>query len=126
MEHKEAAKLVAVCLAMWPNHPVANLDGLIAGWEMALADLDYRDCEAALRDYLQTGTFFPAPAEIRQRVKATQPALDGRAYKRFEQLRRSLQAGELTADGAEELAAIERRLGVPVSAPAPRAMAVTR
>jgi hypothetical protein len=63
--NQEAAQLVAICVSMWPKHPVPNAEGLVKGWEMALSGIGYQDAEHALATYLQTGTFFPAPAEIR-------------------------------------------------------------
>lgn len=66
MNRQDVGKLVAVCIAMWPNHPADNIDVLVTGWEMALGDVPYDVAHQALAVYLREGRFFPAPSEIRK------------------------------------------------------------
>ena len=68
MTRDETARLVAICLATWTTHPVANVDALVTAWELALGDVPYPAAEAALGTYLREGRFFPAPTEIRALV----------------------------------------------------------
>lgn len=113
MTNQEAGKLVAICLAMWPNHPVTDPLALVKGWELGLAGVPYADAERALQDYLAEGRFFPTPAEIRMLAKAGEPSLDAKLYRQFGTLRRQLQLGELGDLQRSDLARIERKLGLP-------------
>ena len=112
MTNSQAAQLVSILIATWPNHPVPDPHALVKSWELALHDVEMHDAERALQQYLETGRFFPAPAEIRTIVRADQPALDGQLYGRYAELRRQDQTGVLSGSDDRELSQIEHRLGI--------------
>ncbi len=112
MTNTQAAQLVSILIATWPNHPVPDPHALVRSWELALHDVEMQDAEHALQQYLETGKFFPAPAEIRAIVRADQPALDGQLYGPYARLRRKLQTGTLSEREGRELAQVEHRLGI--------------
>lgn len=113
MTNQQAAQLVAICTAMWPNHPVRDPAALVKGWQLGLTGVAYADAERALQDYLAEGTFFPSPAEIRKLANASEPSLDAKLYRQYADLRRQLQAGELGKRQSSDLRRIERKLGLP-------------
>lgn len=113
MTRQEVGKLVAVCIATWPNHPVDNVAALVSAWELALGDVPYEVGNAALATYLREGTFFPAPAEIRtlaveavaglpdagdawrlvlDRMKATYPGIPASPWDAPEPVRKTVDA----------------------------------
>ena len=67
MTHDEAAKLVAVMLSAVPGNRVTaqQVPGMINAYADLLSDLNYEQCNAALRVLLQTRTWLPSVADIR-------------------------------------------------------------
>lgn len=112
MTNTQAAQIVSILIATWPNHPVPDPHALVKSWELALRDVEMQAAEQALQQYLETGKFFPAPAEIRAIVRSTQPTLDSGHYGRYAQLRRQYQTGTLNDQEERELGQIEHRLGI--------------
>lgn len=60
----EAAEMLAVLKAAWPNHPLDVATGAKV-YHRALQDIPGHLVEKALDEWLRTGKFFPAPSEIR-------------------------------------------------------------
>lgn len=68
MTKLEAAKLVAVLIASFPNAKI--MQDTSAVYERMLADLDYTAANAAVERLLATAKFLPAVAEIREAALA--------------------------------------------------------
>lgn len=70
MTRSETSKIVFMLAATLQHQSgsIGDVESLVAGWHLALEDVDYPDAEAAVRVYLRTGKWFPAPSEIRNLV----------------------------------------------------------
>jgi hypothetical protein len=63
MNKAEAAKVVAILKATWSNHPFTP-ESPHAYW-LGLQDLEFADVEVAIARAIQTETFCPVPATLR-------------------------------------------------------------
>lgn len=61
----ETARLIAILKMAWPAHPLEAEQGA-AVYHRAMADIPFDLAERAVDEWLRTGKFFPAPAEIRE------------------------------------------------------------
>jgi hypothetical protein len=69
MERQEAAKIVAVLKATFPNFPIPDPDALLTGYLLGLSDCPYDLVVEAVGRWIREGRpFFPAPAELRALV----------------------------------------------------------
>lgn len=64
MERGEVARLLGVLKSAWPDRAIN--DETVMAYELAWSDLPYDLARDAVAEYLRTGKFFPAPAEIRE------------------------------------------------------------
>jgi hypothetical protein len=68
MNHQETAKILAVLQAVWKDNTDGDGRAQVAAYQMALDDLSYEAVSEAVKVCLRELTFFPKPAEIRDRV----------------------------------------------------------
>jgi hypothetical protein len=64
-DKKQVAKMLLL-LSILPNHPAESNELMIEAYHLVLKDLDWDTLQAAAAQYLSTGTFFPAPGQLRQ------------------------------------------------------------
>lgn len=69
MTEVEAAKLVTVAVASCPTQGgrmgEKQIEDMAAAWAMLLEDIDYADGSAALKRWLATSHWLPAPSQLR-------------------------------------------------------------
>lgn len=70
MTVQEAAALVALVKARYPQFPVADAEAAARAWQMTLRDVPYEACELVLGEWFRTQRYWPDPAELRNRVLA--------------------------------------------------------
>lgn len=68
MTREECARVIAVLRSVYPDQVIADVQALVAAWEMALGDVPYEAVNAALTRYVRTAKWMPKPSEIRQLV----------------------------------------------------------
>lgn len=66
MTVEETARLLAVLMAKWPNHPIPSPAATAAAYHLALDDLPYEAAMAAARLWMRRSRFFPAACELRE------------------------------------------------------------
>jgi hypothetical protein len=71
MTYEETARVVAVLMAHWPNHPIPNPDATIAAYQLGLSDVPYQLGMAAAEKAIRTSRFFPTVAELRDIILDT-------------------------------------------------------
>jgi hypothetical protein len=64
MTEQEIGRILAVLKAAWPDRKV--LGDTLTAYGSALGDLPYEAVDAAVKQWLHTGKFFPAPSELRE------------------------------------------------------------
>jgi len=64
MERKDVTRLLGVLKAAWPDRTIG--EDTVTAYEMAWCDLPADLGQRAVAEYIRTGKFFPAPAEIRE------------------------------------------------------------
>lgn len=68
MNIEETARVVAVLMAHWPNHPIPSPDATIAAYQLGLSDVPYEIGTAAAERAIRTARFFPTVAELRDLI----------------------------------------------------------
>jgi len=66
MTTEETARVVAVLMAQWPNHPVPNPDATVASYRLALDDVPFEAAMTAAAAWMKRSRFFPAACELRE------------------------------------------------------------
>lgn len=115
MTQDQTSGILAILTAQqWSfEREIRDPGALLAGWHMALQDLELHQVETAVGEWIRTQKRFPAAAEIRTlAAPLVTQQLDSALYGRYAVLRRQLQRGELDASGERELSRIEHRLGI--------------
>lgn len=74
MNQREAAKLVAVLAASYPNAKL--YEESVTAYHLALSDISYEDATHAVGLLLRTNKFMPAPSEICEKVAETRLDLE--------------------------------------------------
>lgn len=70
----------------WPRTPVDDIDMMVTVYHFGLRNADYADAEQAVAECIESCTFMPTVAEIRERMPKRRPRLDGKLYNRFHEL----------------------------------------
>lgn len=115
MTREQTSGILAILTAQqWSfERDIQDPGALLAGFHMALKDLEIAQVESAIEQWIQTQRRFPAAAEIRVlAAPLAKQQLDSALYGRYADLRRRLQRGELDAAAERELAQVEHRLGI--------------
>lgn len=69
MTREETAKIIAAIAAAHPSRiQGAQVGPMVAIWHELLMDLEYPECNLALRALLQTSSWPPTPADVRRSV----------------------------------------------------------
>jgi hypothetical protein len=118
MNRTDAAHVVAVLTATWPSHPIPDPDALVTAWAIGLDGIDLDEANDAIARWIQTGKFFPAPAEIRS-LCGTNDTVDWSIYRQYGELRKAFAEERLDANGRRQLERVERRLGIAHTARGP-------
>ena len=92
----------------WPRTPVDDIDMMVNVYHLGLRTVDYADAEQAVADCIETCTFLPTVAEIRERIPKKH-VLDAELYNRFHEL---LEIPNRTVDEQRDFANVCRRLGI--------------
>lgn len=107
MTKSEAAKVVAILRATWPRTEMPDVESTVTGYWLGLRNVDYADAEQAVADCIESCTFLPTVAEIRERIPQRH-VLDGALYNRFHEL----MDAQRTPAEQREYVAVCRRLGI--------------
>lgn len=92
MTREETARVLAVLMAKWPNHPVPNPEATAAAYHLALDDVPYDAAMAAAAAWMKRSRFFPAACELRELAVTARWALPSVA-EAWEEVRRGLSEG---------------------------------
>ena len=68
MNKKEAAQILAICRAVYPNTKIEDASATVTGWVMELGDFSSEAIMKAARLHMATSKFFPTPADIREKI----------------------------------------------------------
>ena len=107
MNQSETAKIVAILRASWPRTEIPDIEAMVTAYTLGLRNVEYADAEQAVADCIETCTFLPTVAEIRERIPKRH-VLDGRLYNRFRELK---DKGRTPAE-QREYVTVCRRLGI--------------
>ncbi|MCG3176923.1 MAG: hypothetical protein MOGMAGMI_01887 [Candidatus Omnitrophica bacterium] len=86
MNQSETAKLVAILRASWPRTEIPDIETMVTAYHLGLRTADYADAEQAVAECIESCTFMPTVAEIRERMPKPRRQLDGKLYNRFHEL----------------------------------------
>lgn len=123
MTYDETAAVLGLLAIEYRNEVID--EPRIELWSELFKDVAFDDAKAAVLAWFQDGEkgrFFPRPAELRGLVRATQPKLDSKLYKRYAELRRIYQTALLSEQDERELSRIEQRLGIAKSVNRPSSL----
>ena len=65
MTYEQTGGILAVLAAAWPHRDAPDAGATATAYHLAWEDLPLRSVERAVKEWMQTGKFFPAPSEIR-------------------------------------------------------------
>ncbi len=68
MANKNQVAKIILLLSTLPNYPDRETELMVEAYHIVLKDIDWETLQAATAQYLSTGTFFPAPGQLRQTV----------------------------------------------------------
>lgn len=108
MNLSETAKIVAILRASWPRTEIPDIDAMVTAYHLGLRSVDYAEAEQAVADCIETCTFLPTVAEIRERIPQRR-RLDGKLYNRFHELK---DTPNRTPEQQREYVTVCRRLGI--------------
>jgi hypothetical protein len=92
MTREETARVLAVMMAKWPNHPIPNPEATAAAYHLALEDVPYDAAMAAAAAWMKRSRFFPAACELRELAVTAQWDLPS-ASEAWAEVRRGLSHG---------------------------------
>jgi hypothetical protein len=123
MTRDEVSRLLAVMRATFPQTKITDPEAMLTGYHLGLRNVPYDDAQEAVAQCIETCTFMPTVAEIRERLPR-QPGIDATLYRRFGEL----HGKPRTPAEDHEYGQLCKKLGVPWVAsenPAPRKEALT-
>lgn len=68
MTKKEAAQILAIVRAVYPNIKIEDAGATLQGWMLELGDFSASAVMKAARLHMATSKYFPTPAEIREKI----------------------------------------------------------
>lgn len=68
MTTKEIAKVLAILKATYPQFKIEDAKSTVMAWESVLGSYSADSVMKAVKLHMETSKFFPAPAEIKQKV----------------------------------------------------------
>lgn len=86
MNQAETAKIVAILRASWPRTEIPDIDMMLNAYHLGLRAVDYDDAEQAVAECIETCTFLPTVAEIREKLPKRRARLDKALYDKFHAL----------------------------------------
>lgn len=68
MTRKEIEKLLELMLDTYPNTKIRNAENTVSTWLSIFKDYDTESVIKAAKLYMEEGSFFPSPAEVKKRI----------------------------------------------------------
>ena len=72
MNKKEAAQILAIVRAVYPNTKIEDAGAMVQGWVLELGEFSSEAIMKAARLHMATSKFFPTPADIREKIVRAQ------------------------------------------------------